>query len=441
MLFLFVFVRVQHVHVWGDVSGPDGGAAGGHYNPGNVSHALYPAVARHMGDIGNVIMTDLSGNAWVDIERDLLSLNATTGNIIGRSVVVHSGMDKGAAFQPAGASGTKLLVGVIGISARVQPPPTPMQQSSTGESAVSSSAEPAPAPSSSAAPAVALSSTASTPEVMSSTADAAPNVTASSTGVAPVPVADAIKVTVFFTAPIDYFTPAVLTDLRASIAASMGITDLNRIEITLVAAAPTSSVHALQTMLLAMRQRKLAGTQLSFLVKPGASGDVVTPVAAVASFTAAFNNATSPLRTAAVFSTVDASIAPSTAPVSPCADGSFTTPCPSGGGGTPSSSTDEGKKTGVIIGVIVGVSLALVIILLLSKRYCCAPQRFKEFSGVELQYDESVRAGVPPAGLTPNPAGAWTSAGRGGRQGQELTFETVSDEPLPERFPHRASVA
>lgn len=354
----------------------DGGATGGHYNPFNNPHALPPTSMRHMGDIGNVIRTDLMGNALVDIEVDLLNLTSTTGNIIGRGVVVHADMDDGVT-QPTGAAGAKLLVGVIGVSGRVQPPP--MQSSSTG--------------------------------------------------MAPVPAGDAIKVTVFFTSGIEYFTTQVLTELRAAIAASMGLS-VDRVEITLVAAAPTTAaIRALQAML---HQRKVGGTQLSFLVLPGAAGDVITPTVAVASFTAAFNNATSPLRTAPTFSTVNAAIAPSTTPVSPCADGTFTTPCPVAPG-TPDSEGTDDKKTGVIIGVIVGVSLALVIILLIAKRTCLAPQRFKEFSGVELQYDESVRAGQP-AGLTPNPAS-------GGRvQGQPLTFEAVSEEPLPDRFPHRASI-
>src|SRR5690606_10098323 len=113
----------MHVHQWGDDSSADGASAGGHFNPHNVSHALPPAAPRHMGDLGNVIVTDANGAAQVEALLDLLSLSAASGNIIGRAVVVHQRHDDGTT-QPTGDAGGRLMVGVVGVSAQAMPPAT-----------------------------------------------------------------------------------------------------------------------------------------------------------------------------------------------------------------------------------------------------------------------------------------------------------------------------
>jgi Cu-Zn family superoxide dismutase len=110
-----------HVHTWGDDS-TDGMPAGGHYNPANFSHALPPALPRHMGDMGS-LQADAFGNGVLDTEFDLLQLIPTatsTANIIGRSVVLHANRDDGTGAS--GNAGTRIAVAVIGVSNRDMPP-------------------------------------------------------------------------------------------------------------------------------------------------------------------------------------------------------------------------------------------------------------------------------------------------------------------------------
>jgi Cu-Zn family superoxide dismutase len=145
----------MHVHQWGDVSSASGSAAGAHFNPAGAPHALYPTTPRHMGDIGNVIFADASGNAQVDIVRDLISFTADTqGNIIGRAVVVHKApADDGTGAT--GNAGARSFVGVIGISAQAEPASS-SSSSSTGAADSSTAAD------SSSSTGAALSSSSST---------------------------------------------------------------------------------------------------------------------------------------------------------------------------------------------------------------------------------------------------------------------------------------
>ncbi|MDR3418592.1 MAG: superoxide dismutase family protein, partial [Nevskia sp.] len=90
-------------------------------------HAFAPCVCvvrRPAGDMGNLIQTDSTGHGTCDQTFDLLTFTAVNANIIGRAVVLHNGTDDGVT-QTTGNSGTKMAVGVIGVSARVPPPVTP----------------------------------------------------------------------------------------------------------------------------------------------------------------------------------------------------------------------------------------------------------------------------------------------------------------------------
>jgi len=62
--------------------------AGGHYNPNNQSHSSLISANRHVGDLGN-IEAGLSGDAKVDITLK----NAKLEDLLGKSIVVHSGED------------------------------------------------------------------------------------------------------------------------------------------------------------------------------------------------------------------------------------------------------------------------------------------------------------------------------------------------------------
>ncbi len=102
-----------HIHEFGDATAKDGASAGGHYNPGGAPHAGHDAKARHAGDLGN-IEAGADGKAHVDVSVDGFSIDGTNA-IVGRSVVVHAKADD-LTSQPAGNSGPRIGVGVIGLA-------------------------------------------------------------------------------------------------------------------------------------------------------------------------------------------------------------------------------------------------------------------------------------------------------------------------------------
>jgi hypothetical protein len=99
--------------------------------------------------MGNVY-ADADGNIFLDGEFDLLRLSpngVATGNIIGRAVMIHSASDQGWG-SATGNAGSRLALGVIGISRKAMPPvppPTQLSSSSTGATE-SSTGAPAPVP-------------------------------------------------------------------------------------------------------------------------------------------------------------------------------------------------------------------------------------------------------------------------------------------------------
>ena len=103
-----------HVHTFGDLRAADGASAGGHYNPDAHQHSAPDAADHHQGDLGN-ITADASGVANVDVKLKGVDLHA----FLGRSLVVHKDPDD-LKSQPAGNSGPRVAVGVIGY-AEVKP--------------------------------------------------------------------------------------------------------------------------------------------------------------------------------------------------------------------------------------------------------------------------------------------------------------------------------
>jgi Cu-Zn family superoxide dismutase len=103
-----------HVHMFGDLRAPDGASAGGHYNPDAHQHGGPDAADHHQGDLGN-ITADANGVAKVDVKLKGVDLHA----LLGRSLVVHRDPDD-LKTQPAGNSGPRIAVGVIGY-AEVKP--------------------------------------------------------------------------------------------------------------------------------------------------------------------------------------------------------------------------------------------------------------------------------------------------------------------------------
>ncbi|KAJ3405933.1 hypothetical protein HDV05_006248 [Chytridiales sp. JEL 0842] len=102
-----------HIHAFGDISDPAGLAAGGHFNPKNVSHACAPTAIRHAGDFGN-FAADTSGAIIAKFTSDLISLyRGVDTYALGRALIVHADPDD-CVTAPTGNSGKRLSQGVIG---------------------------------------------------------------------------------------------------------------------------------------------------------------------------------------------------------------------------------------------------------------------------------------------------------------------------------------
>ncbi|MES2646435.1 MAG: superoxide dismutase family protein [Bacteroidota bacterium] len=100
-----------HFHAMSDC-GDMGKMAGGHWNPTNENHGKWGTGNFHSGDIGNINL-DASGKGTIDITSNRWTLGGdTTTNIIGKTIIVHSGVDDYKS-QPAGNSGERIACGVI----------------------------------------------------------------------------------------------------------------------------------------------------------------------------------------------------------------------------------------------------------------------------------------------------------------------------------------
>jgi superoxide dismutase, Cu-Zn family len=100
-----------HFHAMSDC-GDMGKMAGGHWNPTNENHGKWGAGNFHSGDIGNINL-DASGKGMADITSSRWTIGGdTTTNIIGKTIIVHSGVDDYTS-QPAGNSGERIACGVI----------------------------------------------------------------------------------------------------------------------------------------------------------------------------------------------------------------------------------------------------------------------------------------------------------------------------------------
>lgn len=102
-----------HVHEFGDCSGADGMAAGGHFNPTKSKHGGPNSLERHVGDFGN-LEADETGHAHYERVDTLISLEGEN-SILGRSIMIHADPDD-LVSQPAGASGPRIACGKIEAS-------------------------------------------------------------------------------------------------------------------------------------------------------------------------------------------------------------------------------------------------------------------------------------------------------------------------------------
>lgn len=89
-----------HIHEGESCSGESFSDTGGHYNPDG---GLHP---KHVGDLPPLL--SCKGTAYLVVQTDRFCVK----DIIGRTVVIHSGADDFRS-QPAGSAGNKIACGVI----------------------------------------------------------------------------------------------------------------------------------------------------------------------------------------------------------------------------------------------------------------------------------------------------------------------------------------
>ena len=100
-----------HIHEHGNC-GDTAKLAHGHWNPTGEQHGQWGQGSYHSGDIGNIKL-DKDGAGKLDLTTDRWTIGGdSTKNILGRSIIVHGGMDD-YKTQPTGNSGNRIGCGVI----------------------------------------------------------------------------------------------------------------------------------------------------------------------------------------------------------------------------------------------------------------------------------------------------------------------------------------
>ncbi len=113
-----------HIHEFGDLT--DGcKSLGPHYNPQNTVHGSmkYPQYPRHSGDLINNLTSNKNGNFEFSYEDELLTLYGEQ-TILGRSVVIHEGIDdlgrgtgnKEKESKITGNAGNRIACSIIGLA-------------------------------------------------------------------------------------------------------------------------------------------------------------------------------------------------------------------------------------------------------------------------------------------------------------------------------------
>lgn len=101
-------LHAVHIHEFGDCSATDASSAGGHWNPSKDMHGKWDSTHFHMGDIGN-LKADKDGVAKLVFSTDkwCLGCDDPSKNIIGKAIVIHSGVDD-FHTQPTGNAGGRV---------------------------------------------------------------------------------------------------------------------------------------------------------------------------------------------------------------------------------------------------------------------------------------------------------------------------------------------
>ena len=100
-----------HIHEAGDCSSGDGMSAKGHFNPHGKPHGHHSTAERHAGDMPN-LESDASGNARMQVDLDVITINPGPAGIVGRGLIVHVQPDDYRS-QPVGNAGARSACAVI----------------------------------------------------------------------------------------------------------------------------------------------------------------------------------------------------------------------------------------------------------------------------------------------------------------------------------------
>jgi Cu-Zn family superoxide dismutase len=107
-------LHAVHLHESSDCSDPEGMSTGGHWNPTFERHGKWgDAEGYHKGDIGN-FKADENGFGVINFATDqwCIGCGDETKDILGKSVIVHEGVDD-FVTQPTGDAGGRISCGGI----------------------------------------------------------------------------------------------------------------------------------------------------------------------------------------------------------------------------------------------------------------------------------------------------------------------------------------
>ena len=105
-------LHAVHIHEKGDCSAPDATSAGGHWNPTNVAHGKWGEGEFHLGDIGNITVSE-EGTGRIELTTNLWEIGTGSDiDIVGKGIIVHAGADDFTS-QPSGAAGARIGCGAI----------------------------------------------------------------------------------------------------------------------------------------------------------------------------------------------------------------------------------------------------------------------------------------------------------------------------------------
>lgn len=96
----------SHIHQTGDCSAADASSAGPHFNPDGHDHGQPGDAARHLGDLGNLLVAaDGTGTLEIEVTGATLEVD-DPHSFLGRGLIIHEKKDDGS--QPSGNAGARI---------------------------------------------------------------------------------------------------------------------------------------------------------------------------------------------------------------------------------------------------------------------------------------------------------------------------------------------